>query len=651
MTVIDYPAWLDYQQEDGLRDIDIALTRLLFSKYPHTDELVLRLTAIVSYQLQFGNPALDIDDFLQSPRQYCPPAWQKDGKYAVEFNGVSTEDYVRLLGQAEFIDNGLSTCPYVLTANKLYLKRYWLAAENIRSGIGRLVSKQIDNDTINEKYVSQVLELLFGKSDDVDVNWQKIACTTALLNDFTIITGGPGTGKTTTVVKLLALLQSIFISQDGNETLKIALAAPTGKAAARLSESIGGALSQLKTDVAADLADIVEHIPVEVSTLHGMLGSRVNSRYFKHSRTNPLAVDVLVIDEASMMDIEMFDAVIDALPLNCRMILLGDKDQLASVEAGAVLGELCADAEKGLYSKKHQQTIYKLSGELIPDAMTSVNGSQLHNSVVMLRKSYRFNANSGIGKFAEAVNNAKLGAIGHIMASAKYDDLNFVYPAAGSWAWLSNFNKSYAKLFKLLDELRPAISDGAELWDKYASEILKEHGSLQILCAVHKGHWGTKNINKLVENYLNKESLIPSGTDNWYAGRPVMVLRNRPDLGLANGDIGVTLLVPDRNTGNLVTRVAFADYQDSKIRWFAPVRLPEVETVYALTVHKSQGSEFDHAVFVMPDTYSAVLTRELLYTGITRAKKRLTMVLPEGDKFLKQAVNMPTRRSNAIFFN
>lgn len=651
MEAFTYPEWLSYDQEGGLRNIDIAFSRFLLRICPATDEQVLRLSALISYQLQFGNPAIDLNDFLARPSSYLPPLWLNNELYQFDYQNLQLSKISAKLVTTEYIGNGKGPEPIVFIQNKIYLKRYWLAAQNIKTRIQYLL-QATDNGLGEEvKLGTKVLNQLFPANQAGIADWQKIACATALYSKFLVITGGPGTGKTTTVVKLLALLQAL-VSRGSSNGLRIALAAPTGKAAARLSESISGALASLQLQNISGFEQISGLIPSNVLTLHSLLGSYLNSNQFRHNKNNLLDYDILVIDEASMMDIELFDAVIDALPKQSRLVLLGDKDQLASVEAGAVLGELCANAEQGNYNLGHSQLIASLTGETIPDNLVSNSGSQLDQAVVMLRKSYRFDQNSGIGMLAQAVNDADFKQLRSIATDSKYNDLHFYQPKDDTDNWLHDLvdQGAYNNLFNLIKNSKPDSNILDQSWDEYAIKVLQQQSKLQILCAVHAGYWGTKNLNTLVQNHLEQHGLITVGHNNWYAGRPVMVLKNRPDLGLANGDIGIVLSVPGPKGAQTALRLAFPSAQANKVRWFAPARISELETVYALTVHKSQGSEFEHAVLVLPDTYAQVLTRELIYTGITRAKNKLTMVLPNGFDILNQAIKNPTKRSKAIWF-
>jgi exodeoxyribonuclease V alpha subunit len=420
---------------------------------------------------------------------------------------------------------------------------------------------------------------------------QRLACEVAAQNRITLITGGPGTGKTTTVVKLLSLLV-----RTSPRELQIHLAAPTGKAAARLTESISNALTKMP-------ADKCPHMPSQAQTLHRLL--QTNS---KSSQLHQLATDVVVVDEASMIDLEMMARLLQAVPPTARLILLGDKDQLASVEAGAVMSQLCT-------------------------------GSLLQHQTVTLIHSHRFDAKSGIGQWARAVNAdvadntpslkalwkdapdwlASLPLQQSIEGDTAEPDVTRLQLASASDAKLAvGLRYGWREWLALLDAHRPRkTSPATPCSDAQAVALLKAFTEFCVLCAVREGPLGVTQLNTQVEHALGL------GQSAWYAGRPVMVTRNDYALELMNGDIGLCLPGPDG-----LLRVAFPAV-DGGVRWVMPSRLDSVETVFAMTVHKSQGSEFAHVLLVMPALESPVLTRELVYTGLTRAKKRLTLWAPQ----------------------
>ncbi|RMS52230.1 hypothetical protein ALP64_204176 [Pseudomonas syringae pv. actinidiae] len=506
----------------------------------------------------------------------------------------------------------------------------------------------------------QRLNALFGPANsapDAIIDWQKLACALATRRAFSIITGGPGTGKTTTVVRLLALLQAPAV-QSG-QPLRIRLAAPTGKAAARLTESISQQVQSL--DVSAEVR---QKIPSEVTTVHRLLGSRPGTRHFRHHAGNLLPLDVLVVDEASMIDLEMMANLLDALPPHARMVLLGDKDQLASVEAGAVLGDLCRDAEDGFYSPQTQAWLEAVSGEDLSKGALREGDAQQHplaQQVVMLRHSRRFGQGSGIGQLARLVNQqqdqqarALLSAGSHTdlfaLALKGEQDLKFERLVLEGLGQGEQGPQGYRHYLNVLGAERPAA--GAELddecWTRWARSVLDAFDSFQLLCAVRKGPWGVEGLNQRITHALFNAQMIES-EQQWYEGRPVLMTHNDYGLGLMNGDIGITLRLPERDgEGKQVLRVAFPRNDGSGgVRFVLPSRLNEVETVYAMTVHKSQGSEFAHTALILPEALNPVLTKELIYTGITRAKHWFSLIEPRQGIF-EEALRRKVKRLSGL---
>ncbi|SDL23140.1 DNA helicase/exodeoxyribonuclease V, alpha subunit [Franzmannia pantelleriensis] len=541
-----------------------------------------------------------------------------------------------------------------------------------------------------------------------ELDWQKTACALAAQAHFTVITGGPGTGKTTTVVKLLALLQALALGEptanQAPRPLRIRLAAPTGKAAARLNESIAKQvqnLSLVELAVAVgqqgvDISTLRDSIPTEVTTLHRLLGSRPDTRHFRHHAGNPLALDALVIDEASMVDIEMMAAVLTALPPKARLILLGDKDQLASVEAGAVLGDLCQRAEGGHYTPATTEWLEAVTGTSIPAQYQDADGQPLDQAIAMLRVSHRFDAQSGIGQLAEAVNRPlapehgqkeKRRAVSQVFQQ-EYADLARLRladaddPALdrlvvnGNPAGFINGGegrhdrrgepiappRGYAHYLNVMQQLRPAQpyfgeGEARQPYDDWARQLLAAHGHFQLLCALRKGPWGIEGLNPRIGRALRRAGWLKASDleleQGWFEGRPVLVTRNDYGLGLMNGDIGITLAVPEARSATdtparTLLRVAFpASDGSGDIKWVLPSRLQAVETVFAMTVHKSQGSEFTHTALLLPDAPNPILTRELVYTGITRARDWLTLV-ETGRGMLDEAVTTKVVRVSGL---
>jgi len=490
--------------------------------------------------------------------------YKEQGHICVELSGdmeipvspSELENWRRKLERSPVVGKPGEYKPLILDGrSRLYLYRYWEYQEKLANLIRKWVVQ--DAKDIDFKLLEEGLERLFPANQTEETDWQKVAAFTALTQRFCVISGGPGTGKTTTVAKILALLL------EQNSRQKIALAAPTGKAAARLQESI------LREKMKSVFDGIRDAIPEEASTLHRLLGSIPDSPYFHHNAKNRLSADIVVVDEASMVDMALMSKLVQAIAPDARLILLGDKDQLASVEAGAALGDICESECRG---------------------------------IVQLRESYRFRGDSGIGAVSLAVN---LGNADHALSCMK-DETH------GDIRW-----KELPRRDDLVRGIRDTVIQGFKDYLQAIHDPLKifqQFEQFRILCALRKGPYGAVAVNKAAERILMGKNLIkPDKT--WYEGRPVMITRNDYHLRLFNGDVGITL--PDPEAGNGL-RVFFPD-ADGLPRKVHPLRLPEHETVYAMTVHKSQGSEFDNVLLLLPDRDSPVLTRELIYTGVTRA--------------------------------
>jgi len=673
-------AVLDRWVERGwLRMLDAAFARFLRTEAPEVAPLSLLAAALASHQLGRGHVCLDLAATLDDPAFALSlppdgpplPAAEPVQPPAEVLAGVTLAQWRAALDAPGVVGIGAGNTPLVLAGTRLYLRRYWQYEQDVRAAIVRRLARSAEFEAaLPPGAVRPALDALFpargAQASKARADWQKLACALAARSAFSIVTGGPGTGKTTTVVKLLALLQTLASGtsdESGESTarvLRIRLAAPTGKAAARLNESIAGAVARLPFDDLAQGDTLRAAIPTVVTTLHRVLGTRPGSRRFRHDAANPLPVDVLVIDEASMVDLEMMAAVLDALPPGARLILLGDKDQLASVEAGAVLGELCDRAREGHYTEASRAWLEAATGERIDAAMLDARGTPLDQAVAMLRESHRFAADSGIGALADLVNAgdavgvAKIWAQGHddlariVCSTADDAPLRALIVDGRAGEGVAARRHGYRHYLEAMRALRPGPGASPEALAQWAAGVLKAHGEFQLLCALRRGPWGVEGLSRRVARLLHEENLIDPRGD-WYAGRPVLVTHNDYELGLMNGDIGIALDLPVRDGEPPVLRVAFPAADGSGgVKWVSPSRLQGVETVFALTVHKSQGSEFTHAALVLPNTYSPVLTRELVYTGITRARSFFTLAVPEGRSVLDRAVLAKVQRASGL---
>lgn len=513
------------------------------------------------------------------------------------------------------------TKPLVVQSNKVYLQRYWQYEWQLAAIIKEKAAKKQDLD-INA--AQSLLAVLFESNSDQNLDWQKVAVCIAASQSLSFITGGPGTGKTTTVTKLLALLQGLAAKKG--KTLNIQLVAPTGKAAARLTESISKAKQKLP-------ADLTTNLPEQCQTIHRLLGAKPQSPYFKANANHPLNLDVLVLDEASMVDLPLMAKLFAALPRDAQIVLLGDQDQLASVETGSVLSDICAaslsqnnELVDGLqvYSQTMQRHLAELLAESgLQASVTNENiaaQSVIQDNLVRLVKSHRFNEHSGIGQLAKQVKVGQVRQCLDLLKGEQFADIDWYQPEQTTTQNVANeiLSTLIVKLLPLYKQYIQALQQG-DL--PQAFELLQQQ---QVLCAQKSGYWGVNQLNQLIENELHKQGLIDKGKD-FYVGRPVMLAKNDHQLKLFNGDIGIVMPEPSNPNLNKVWFVT----PEGELRGLLPSRLPSLETLYAMTIHKSQGSEFDSVYLCLPpinaNNQGRGLNRELIYTGLTRAKKHFSL--------------------------
>ena len=530
--------------------------------------------------------------------------------------------------------------PFVCRGTRLYLWRYAVAEQQISQYISRQQQGLQPGTFTTEADLAQAvqtLQQLFPKAQrnasnteaetDSDIesepDWQLQACALAFARPFAVITGGPGTGKTTTVTKLLLLLCA------ANPKVQLVLAAPTGKAAARLTESISQSADQFASTWPQAAAVVASQKAV---TVHRLLSPKADGSGFAYGRGRCLPADVVIVDEASMLDITLFAALLEALSPQSRLILLGDKDQLASVEAGAVLAELCAHADEGRYSTQTAQLLASLTGQQLPSRYLSATPDALDQQVMMLRVSHRFSSNSGIGQLARLINQGDSTGVSRLLQQ----DLPDVSALSlANTAQLTDF---------MLGQLRDYLNEAASPLQAAASatQALALHKLLakfQLLTALRQGPDGSEQLNQTIETQIRRRWRYDS-QELWYPGRAIIIRQNDYSSGLMNGDIGICCLVD----GTL--RLAFLQ-ADSGVRWLLPGRLPAYEAAFALTVHKSQGSEYHHAALLLPAFWSPVLTRELIYTAVTRARQQFSLICPV-PQVLQQAINSKTARNGGL---
>ena len=598
-------------QAGKLTDLDVHFGYFI-TRLANTDMPELMLAAcLVSHWTGNGHVCMDLRAVSAQPLTGAGDE--------IELETPKFKRWVRVLKQCDVIGSPGEFRPLILDQQgRLYLYRYWRYENQIAEDLRRRSMEEPGD--LNLERLRQNLQALFPGENTHATDWQKVAAAVAAMRRLCVVSGGPGTGKTATVARMLALL----LQQSSADRLRIALTAPTGKAAARLQEAIRLAKQHLRVKEWVRAA-----IPDQTFTIHRLLGVRFDSVYFRHNREHLLPTDVLVVDEASMVDVALMAKLLDALSPHARLILLGDKHQLSSVEAGSVLGDVCADEpgpSKEFRSKL--QAVTETSLQVQPRAAPPIR-----DAVVLLRKSYRFGTNSGIGRLANAVNTGDGAAVIKMLKQGAYEDLK--------WNALQGVNKLPRNLIEVALKGYQAylkrIEDNAP-----PKTVLKEFNGFRALCALRRGPFGVAEINAIIEQGLRARHAMATHK-TWYPGRPILVTRNDYTLQLYNGDLGVALPDPDQQQPILV----FFEGADGTLRSFSPARIPSHETAFVMTVHKSQGSEFDNVLIVLPPDDIRLLTRELIYTGITRARRRIEIW---GDcAVIQKAVERKVERSSGLY--
>ncbi len=578
-----------------LSEIDVYFGKFIAGLDKNDNPDIFLAAALVGRATGDGDGYLDLNSIARNPILL---------DVAVEGGFISPKlsEWLKTLSQSRVVGTPGEFRPLILDEkNRLYLYRYWDYENRLSRSIKHRIKEDIQG--INRSILKDSLNRLFPNNGTDEFNWHKVAGVIAAFKKFCVITGGPGTGKTFTTAKILALLLEL----SRKDKLSILLAAPTGKAAAQIGESIKAAKKTLNC-----CDDIIDAIPSEATTIHRMLKTIPGSPYFYHNAENPLTADIVVVDESSMVDLALMSKLFSAVKNDARIILIGDRDQLSSVEAGFVMADICDRDNVHLFSEYFYKQFEKLTQcKMEVSSKRLKDNPGLYDCMVVLKKSYRFTDTSGIGECSRAVNNGKFDKTFSILKRN---------PDQIDWKKISGPNDPSMALPK---EVINGYSEYLNCHDPHRA--LELFNRFRILCAVKFGALGVTGINKLTEEILNRNGFIKLdnlSTYPWYRGRPVLITRNDYSLELFNGDIGITMPEPDAKRRDLY--VYFSGVS-GKLRRFLPHRLPEHETAYAMTVHKSQGSEFETVLLILPNKDYPVLTRELLYTGITRAKNHISI--------------------------
>lgn len=598
--------------ETGVFDpIDVTFAEAMRRLAPEADPHVIMAAALASRAVQRGHVCLDLATVAGLPLV------DDDGR-AVDTPLPSLATFLGALEQSELVGDGTTLAPLVLSAGRLYLARYYGYEGRLAAALMARAQRHVD---VDDSHLRDGLARLFAGAAPGDE--QRRAAALANLRRLAIISGGPGTGKTTTVAKILILLQEQALASTGTP-LRILLAAPTGKAAQRLGESIGASIDELDTR-----PEVRAAVPRTASTLHRTLGyrSRTPTR-FTYGRDRPLDADVVLADEASMIDLALMTKLVEAVPQQGRLILLGDKDQLVSVEAGAIFGDLYGRAAG--YSPDLAAQLERLTGdETVPVAQEA---GPLDDCTAQLSRSYRYGEDSGIGALARAINRGDADRTMDVLRGDRtmpYGEVA-ITPVDPQNPLGGHGPGGLGRI--VLDGYRGCLED------RPLDARLEALARFRVLCAHRRGPGGVELLNLAIAQHLRRAGLLARATGPYFHGRPVIITRNDYQLELFNGDIGLMVREDDR------MMVAFSTA--AGIRRLPAARLPAHETVFAMTVHKSQGSEFDRLALVMPPASSPILTRELVYTAVTRARRRVDIFGDEA--VLRAAVRTRVSRTSGL---
>jgi exodeoxyribonuclease V alpha subunit len=558
------------------------------------DDLLALTAALVSENNQQGDVCVTLDAYENQP---LFKASQSPGQ-SVQ-SGVTTLSWRERLLASSCVGCAGDLAPLILEGDRLYLNRFWFYETQVANAILSRLGMPI---TIDKPLFATSLKKLFPAEQDPTTNRssdQLSAVALAASHRFSVISGGPGTGKTTTVVKLLSFL----LSQQPD--MRIRLAAPTGKAAARLVESIRARIFD------SQIPESIQHlIPHEATTIHRLL--RYGNQRFRYCKNNPLALDCIVVDEASMIDLTLMYHLLDALPEHARIILLGDRDQLASVAAGNVLGDITGHGIDLNYSRSQTEFLKSVNCHIGVEAdevsTKPSTTADIGDTIALLKHSYRFRATSGIGRFSTLVNQG-LGQ----------DAIELLAADSKELCWHRDCDEALAMptLELILDSYQPVVTGSSVI------DAMSAFDSVRVLCALRSGPFGIKEINRLIARRMQARGWISgesfdAGESQHFHGQPILITQNDYELGLFNGDTGLVWREP---SGKLS---AYFRASDDELLKLPLQSLPEHLPAWAMTVHKSQGSEFDRVFLILPTNDSSnTLTRELLYTGATRARQHL----------------------------
>ncbi|QJC33460.1 exodeoxyribonuclease V subunit alpha [Enterobacteriaceae endosymbiont of Donacia clavipes] len=573
-----------------IRLVDLYFSLILVSK---KHKFLMFAVTLLSNNIGKGNTCLPISKLYFKKKL-------KNKKYSFLLKKIQEINKIKnwkkiLLSYKDIVSNGEKITPIILENNCLYLYKNWYE-ENF------IVNNFIKNNYvfIKKGKIKNILNFLFKKNEIL----QKTAIFASLTHRISIITGSPGTGKTSIIPKIIFTFIKIF-----SKSLKIKVAAATGKASVRLTESINKFFKNISKEKINEKEK--KDIPNKATTIHSLLKLNIYTKKTIFNNTKILDVNLLIIDESSMIDSNLMYIILKKLPLKCHLILLGDDYQLPSIEYGNVFKDLCY-FKKFFFTQKYFSLLRIITNNKIKKNLKKTKFF-FRNFITVLKNNYRYKNNSGINKLAELIKQGNILKIKELFSLKKFNNINYINISniKEYELMIQNFINEYKKYFNYLNKN-----------NNKNNKVINKFNHYQIICAVKNGLFGTKEINNLIEKELFNKKIINNNTkkNNWYIGRPIIIIQNDNFLNLFNGDIGITYLDKD----NKKLRVKFLSNK-KKCKIVDIKNLPAHEIAYAITTHKSQGSEFKNISLVLPNKLYPLLTRELIYTAITRSKKNITI--------------------------
>ena len=556
---------LELKEIQLLSDVEIEFARTLKRVDPTITDSTLLAAVICCYYQLSGNVCVYLERLEKDARIQDLLELLSGGKLDIS----SLKEDLR---KSKMVGSPGEFKPLILEENRLYIQKYWKFENELVQWINERASRNASELSAEAR---DFIEQQFEPLEDGETDWQKVAVYLSLIKDFLIISGGPGTGKTFTVSKIIESLQKFNTTGT-----RIALAAPTGKAAQRLTDTLS----------------VSTELELTAQTLHRLLGARIDGT-FVYGKNKKLPYDIVIVDEASMLDLRLWIQLVRSLGKQTKLIVLGDKDQLSSVEAGAVLGDICEGA-KNEFTPSLSEVLAKNNIQFNQQAADT---TALNDCIVLLTKSYRFGEDSGLKLLSEAINTSDVEGALRILKDENIKDVHWIEPNAQT---VSEVIEKYC------------VATYTKSVGLNSVEKFEAYREAQILCAIKRGPFGVEHVNHETEERIKEKSGLPRNRE-WFEGRFILFTRNDRGLKVQNGETGIYF--SDKDSAKILV-------EGNVDRQISAGRVQDFQPAYAITVHKSQGSEYKNVALILPNEQNAILSKEFLYTGVTRTRRNALIV-------------------------